>query len=331
MRKNVLVLTAVFAFMLTTWGIIPVQAANESFPKIVSFGTGAIGAAYNMVGVGAAKYWDKELGVKAKVAPGNAVGNLRRFDKGRLDMIVSPSTWGVTAWKGLKEYGFPKPIQGFRVLCYIYQDSFYFVSLKKSGLKNMADLKGKRVGVGTKAAVFDKIVGKRIEGNGLKYFGDKSDIKKTYASWQDMARLVGDGSLDACIGGMSGLAPHPAMRKLMEEKEIVALEWSEAARELNVDPVFPMTVIQKDLLPFLEKDHHCIMAGMASIVVRADFSDEFAYALIKTLHSNLPKLGEENPFFRYAVKFPEVLTFDSGLPFHPGAIKYWKEVGAWKR
>ena len=331
MKKKCLILSSIFAFLVVTMGIMPVEAANESFPKIISLGTGAIGGAYNMVGVGASKYWDKELGVTAKVAPGASLSNLRRFAEGRLDAIVSPSSWGVAAYNGLEEYGFPEPIKGFRVLCYIYQDNFFYVSLKKSGLKTMSDLKGKRVGVGIKAAVFDKIVGKRIEANGLSYFGDKPDIKKTFATWDDMVRLLSDGNLDACVVGFSGISPMPAFQKLMQDQEIVALEWSKEALQPNVDPVFPVAVIKKELLPILEKDFSCINAGTASFIIREDFSDEFAYALVKTIHSNLPKLAEENPYFKYAIMYPEIMTYDSGLPYHPGAIKYWKEVGAWNR
>jgi TRAP-type uncharacterized transport system substrate-binding protein len=116
----------------------------------------------------------------------------------------------------------------------------------------------------------------------------------------------------------------------MEEKEIVALEWSDAALEYK-DPVFPVAAIKKELLPYLDKDHKAVNGGIGQIVVRADFSDELAYALTKAIHTNLDKLGEENPYWRYSTRYPETLTEDHGLPFHPGAVKYWKEVGAWKR
>jgi TRAP transporter TAXI family solute receptor len=321
----------VFTVLICSWGIIPVHSADNAFPKVVSLGTGSVGGGYNMVGVGAAKVWDKELGVKAKVAPGLSLSNLRRFAEGRLDIIVSPSSWGTAAYQGLEEYGFPKPIQSFRVLCYVFPDEFHFVALKKSGLRNISDLKGKRVGCGPKAATYDKIVGKRLEANGLKYYGDNPDIKKTFANYNDLARLLGDGNIDATIMGVSGIAPFPALQKLMEEKEIVALEWDKSVIENFKHPVFPTGVIKKELLPYLDKDHSCILGGIASLVLRQDFTDEFAYALIKSIHQNLQKMGEENPFWKYPTKYPEILTYDSGLPYHPGAIKYWKEVGVWNR
>jgi len=319
------IILAVFVF-----GTIPCGAAEEPFPKILSMGTGGVGGAFNMVGVGIAKYWDTDLGIKVKIAPGLALGNLRKFGDGKLDMIVTPSTWDNAAWQGLEDYGFPKPIQNFRILCGIYPTIFHFIALKSSGLKTVADLKGKRVNCGPKAATFDKILGKRMEANGLKFFGDNPDFKKLNTNWDDGNRLLADGNLDATLTGQSGLAPMPSTQKLMEEKELVALEWSEAALAYK-DPVFPVAVIKGELLPYLDKDFKSVNGGIGGIVVRADFSDELAYALTKVIYTNLDKLAEENPFWRYSKKYPETLTEDHGHPFHPGAVKYWKEVGAWKR
>ena len=330
MRNKLLLLTITVACVLLTLGTGSVQAADDSFPKVVSLGTGSVGGGYNMVGVGAAKVWNKELGLKAKVAPGSAVSNHRRFAEGRLDIVVAPSSFSKAAWGGLKALGFPQPIQNFRVLGYIFPDIFHFVALKKKGLKNVIDLKGKRVGCGSKASTYDKIIGKRLEANGIKYFGDNPDFKKTFSNYNDLARLLGDGNLDATLIGVSGIAPFPALQKLMEEKELVALEWSKAALDYK-DPIFGVGMIKKEILPYLKKDHYSIVGGIASFIVRQDFSDEFAYALIKSIHQNLPKIAETNPYYKYPNRYPEILTLDAGVPYHPGAIKYWKEAGLWNR
>lgn len=49
------------------------------------------------------------------------------------------------------------------------------------------------------------------------------------------------------------------------------------------------------------------------------------------MHKNLQTLAAENPYWGYPAKIPEVLALDSGMPYHPGAIRYWKEAGMWKR
>ena len=321
--------SVMLACVFSIWGSHPLQAADESFPKMVSLGTGSVGGGYNMVGVGASRIWDKDLDLKAKVVPGVAVANLHRFGEGRLDIVVSPSSHSKMAWEGMEDFK-DKKIRNFRVLCYIFPDFFHFVAKKKSGLKTVSDLKGKRVGCGPSAPTYDKIIGKRIEANGLKYFGENPDFKKVFVNYNDLGRLLADGNLDATIMGVSGLIPFPALQQLMAEQELVALEWSKEAIAFE-DPIFPVGAIKKELLPYLEKDHVCPVGGIASFIVKQEYSDEFAYALIKSIHKNLTTLSADNPYFKYPVKFPEILTHDAGVPYHPGAIKYWKEAGLWKR
>ena len=41
--------------------------------------------------------------------------------------------------------------------------------------------------------------------------------------------------------------------------------------------------------------------------------------------------ADENMFWKYPVVYPDILTTDLGVPYHPGAIKYWKEAGLWNR
>ena len=318
-------LLAVILF-ITTHAI----SGEKDFPSIISMGTGSTGGAYNMVGVTVAKYWGKDLNVKAKVMPGLNLSNIVRFGKGRMDSMVSSSSWQKAAWNAREDIGFPEPIQNFRALCYIYDDIWFFVTTTNSSINEVADFKGKRVGCGAKASVFDKMIGNRIEANGIKYFGENPDFTKVYSSYSDQARLLKDGKLDALLGLVSGDVPQPSIRQLMEEAELKPVRFNQQAINYK-DELFPAWEIDKEWLPFLKKNYWGIQTGRASMVIREDFSDEFAYALTKTIHKNLEKMGKENPYWGFATRHPEYLTWNSGIPYHPGAVKYWKEAGLWKR
>jgi len=323
---------AVFlSFVLCFLGATSVLGASKSFPKIIAVGSGPVGGGFNMIVVGISKYWEKDVGVTAQVAPGVAKQNLQRFAARRLDVMISPSTWMYAAWNAREDYGFTKPIRALRVMYYIYSNPYYVIALKKSGLTKISDLKGKRVGVGPNADAWDKMMGKKLEANGIKYFGKNPDIKKTFASYQDMAQMLGDGNLDACVAMFEGLVPQPATQKLMDEKDLVALEWDPAVFEKFKNDIFPPAIIKKELLPFLKKDHKCWEGGMAAMVARDDVNEDLIYELTKSTHKNLKQLAKENPFWKYPVEFPEILTRDMGVPYHPGAVKYWKEAGIWNR
>lgn len=306
----------------------PAPPPKPAFPELLPMGTGSAGGGYHMLTMGLLKYWKEELGIELALTPGVVLHNLRRFEAKRIDILVSPSVWMYAGWIGEEELGFPVPIRDLRIMFYIYPNPFYIIALKDSGMTKIADLKGKRVGLGPKAAVWDRMLGPKLEANGIKYFEDP-DIGKTFATWSDMCEMVGDGTLDACVAMVEGVMPQPATMKLMEEKELVALEWDPAVIKQFEGTVFCPAVIKKEALPFLDEDHHCFEGGVASIVVRDTMDEDLIYALTKTFYENLDKLAAENPYWGYPVQFPEILTADYGIPYHPGAIKYWKEVGIW--
>lgn len=330
MREK-LITVLIWILLVPLVSVVTAGAEGKPFPKAVAVGSGSVGGGYNMVTMAVSKYWEKELGVTATVAPGVALQNLRRFGEGRLDLVVSPSPWNKSAYRGIEDMGFPEPIKELRIMFQIYPSPNYFIALKSSGLRKISDLKGKRVGCGPNEANWGRIVGDKFEANGLKFFGSDPDIKKVYASWQDMCRMLRDGNLDACASSCEGLGPQPATQELMHDKELVALEWNPDIFEKLKDNLFEPTVAKKELVPFLENDLQCFQGGIGTFVCRDNLDEEFIYALVRTAHQNLEKLAKDAPLhWGYSYKYPDILIGDQGIPYHPGAIRYWKEVGIWK-
>ena len=306
------------------------EAPTPTWPAAITVGHGPVGGSTSIMTMAVAKYWEKELDIPVTCSPGVAKSNLRRFEAGRLDIMNSPTSWAYAARNGMEEYGFAQPIRDLRVMMHIYPNNFYFIALKASGLKTIADLKGKRVGCGPSAASWDRMVGDKLEASGIKYFGDAPDIQRTFASWQDMCTMVGDGVLDACVVMAGGLAPEPASLKLMQDKELVALEWDPKVIKKFEGTVFPPGVVSGKILPFREDDHICFSGGCPTYVARDTVDEELVYTLTKVAYENLDKLANETPYWQYPQKYPEFLAKDFGLPFHPGAVRYWKEVGLWQ-
>ena len=70
---------------------------------------------------------------------------------------------------------------------------------------------------------------------------------------------------------------------------------------------------------------------MSALAARDDMPDDVAYEIVKTLHENIEQIVLLLPAVRAAVENPDVFTSSSDpFPYHPGAIRYWKEVGLWK-
>ncbi len=296
-------------------------------PKSVILGSGPVGGGFNMLSVGVAKYWKQDVGVTTNIIPGVLKANLVKFGKGKLDILLSAGGWYNAAYEGNSELGFKKPAKSLRVMFHIYSNPYYMIALKKSGLTKISDLKGKRYAGGPNKAVWGNLIGHKLEANGVKYFDNS---KMSVANFRDMAQMLSDGTVDACVTMLEGLVPQPPTQKLIQEKELIALEWDPAVIEQFKNDTFGQAVIKKELLPFLAKDHNCWQGGTAAFLARDDVDENLVYELTKAAHKNLEKLADGNPYWKYPIEFPEVLTWDGGIPYHPGAIKYWKEVGLWK-
>jgi len=320
--KKVVILIAAICVVITM-GVIPAMAEVKS----IVLGSGPVGGGFNMVSVGIAKYWKKDLGITTNIIPGAMPSNLKKFANGKLTFAMGASSWARAMYEGNKLI-FGDPAKFARVMFHIYDNPWYVIALKSSGLRKISDLKDKRYGGGPNKRIWGSIMGNKMEANGVKYFDNS---KVSIANFQDMAIMVGDGTLAACPSMLEGFTPQPATQRLMQEKEIVALEWDPAVIEKFKNSMFNATVVKKETLPFLDKDLHTFTGGAGNFICRADVDEELVYKLTKTMHKNLQTLAAENPFWGYPAKIPEILTHDGGVPYHPGAIKYWKEAGMWKR
>jgi TRAP transporter TAXI family solute receptor len=307
---------------------IGIGAAMAEIPESIVIGSGPVGGGFNMISVGISKYWKQDIGVTTNIVPGVLKANLVKFEQGKLDILLSAAGWYNGAYEGRQDMVFQKPAKSLRAMFHIYSNPYYMIALKKSGLRKIADLKDRRYGGGPNKAVWGILLGHKLEANGVKYFDNS---KMSIANFRDMAQMLGDGTVDACVTMFEGLVPQPPVHKLMQERELVALEWDPAVLEKFKGDTFGPAVIKKELLSFLEKDHHCWEGGTAAFMARDDVDEDLVYALTKSAHKNLEKLAAENPYWKYPVKYPSILTWDGGVPYHPGAIKYWKEAGLWEK
>ena len=318
---------------LVLFTVILVMLAFSTTPslaeksKSIVLGSGPVGGGFNMVTVGVAKYWKKDLGITTNIVPGAMPANLKKFAAGKLPFAMGAASWAKAMYDG-NMLIFGDPAKHARVMFHIYENPWYVIALKSSGLRKISDLKDKRYGGGPNKRIWYHIMGNKMEANGVPY---NDNSKMRIANFQDMAIMVGDGTLDACASMLEGFTPQPATQRLMQEKEIVVLEWDPAVIEKFKKDAFYPTLIKKGIVPFITKDFWTFSGGAANIICRNDADDELVYNLVKTMHKNLQTIAGENPFWKYPAQIPEILTIDSGVPYHPGAIKYWKEVGMWKK
>ena len=129
--------------------------------------------------------------------------------------------------------------------------------------------------------------------------------------------------------GTSGFKLPASVQELASAHE---LHWLPMRREALEGAGLPVVDFPAGSIPHLDEANVAPKYGLVSIATTTDMSDDTAYALVKVLHEKFDQFSELQPAIREAGANPQTLTASSDpIPYHPGAIRYWKEVGLWNR
>ena len=321
--KGLLVAVAVAAM---AWAAGPQRATAAEMPKSLEIGGASIGGAFYVVAGGVAKLLEAQMKipVTAAVTEGSRE-NVRLIDRKQIFMGVIASNNSYPAYHGVLTFKKKHPLA---LVMGLYPNAFTLHTLPGSPINSFADLKGNRVGVGT-GRTWDAFMVPLMKAHGLTY---KKDFKPVYAGMSDLYTQLGDGNIVAMPTMVSGLSPIPAALRLHAEKGARYLPPEPQAVDKMVKqfPYMTRQTIPANT-PTFEKAVETFDIGGPLLTVRADADEELVYNVLKMIHQNLDKLAEDVRYFKYAQLNPAVLTTQIGVPYHPGAVRYWKEAGLWKK
>ena len=321
--KGLLVAVAVATM---AWAAGPQRAAAAEMPKSLEIGGASIGGAFYVVAGGVAKLLEAQMKipVTAAVTEGSRE-NVRLIDRKQIFMGVIASNNSYPAYHGVLTFKKKHPLA---LVMGLYPNAFTLHTLPGSPINSFADLKGNRVGVGT-GRTWDAFMVPLMTAHGLTY---KKDFKPVYAGMSDLYTQLGDGNIVAMPTMVSGLSPIPAALRLHAEKGARYLPPEPQAVDKMVRqfPYMTRQTIPANT-PTFEKAVETFDIGGPLLTVRADADEELVYNVLKLIHTNLDKLAEDVRYFKYAQINPAVLTTQIGVPYHPGAVRYWKEAGLWKK
>lgn len=308
-------------------------------PKKLEIGTSSVGGAYYLIGAPIAKLLEREfrIPVTAATTEGSSE-NVRLLSRGEINLGTVGGQVLYTAYEGVAGWEKQKSLRSIMTFHLNFQ---VLIALKKSGLTRLTELKGKRVGMGTSRPTWGPLTGQVFRVHGFTYEGDKwlpkfTEFEEVYAGMSECHTMLKDGLLSATLTLFSGgELPIPATRELMATHEIVLLRYEKAAlKRLEAEvPYMRQTVMTAGVIPGVKEKLYDVAidnAGGPCLTTMADVDEELVYLITKTIHKNLDKLAKETRLFNYALQDTSLLTMNYGIPYHAGAIRYWKEVGLWK-
>ncbi len=303
--------------------------------RFVTLGTAPIGGAFRPVGDAIASVLNEHQGaIRWKVEPRGTKGsqqNIRELDSGDLQLAMSNSAITYFAVRG--EDVWDKPYD-LRAVVTLAPNVGLFITKMDTGIQSIGDLKGKRVVVGPGGAGFHMFLGPLMTAHGVTYNqGGQSDFTPISGTYSDAVQLLGDGNADAAF--MGGATPIPAVIQASRSYDIHFITYDESVRKQLVDqyPFYNDMVVPakdrngNDTYTGMTEDFVAMNVGSMHLITTADQDEELIYQITKTIWDNRAEIVEQHRA-GLAINEQNAARF-TGTEFHPGAIRFYKEIGIW--
>jgi len=283
--------------------------------------TGSTSGVYYPLGNALSGIFLKSIpGVRSSVqVTQGSIENLKLLHDGDGELAFSLGDTVTAAWKGSKEAGFASPLGKLRGVAAIYRNYVQIVVSEASGIKTLADLKGKRVSVGPKQSGTELNARAIFGAAGLSY----SDFARTdYLPFGQSAKLIERGNLDATLQS-AGLGVD-SIRQLATSVPIKLLKIPREVVAKVGDPTFVPDVIQGRT--YEGQSENVETAAIVNfLITREGLGQDTVYAMTKAVFGNLDQLVQIHPAAA-GISLGKAAT-GVPLPLHPGAERYYKEMG----
>jgi hypothetical protein len=289
--------------------------------EFISILTGGTSGVYYPLGVALSQIYSKAIpDAKSSVQATKASAeNLNLLQAGRGEIALTLGDALSDAWKGNEESGFKVPLKKLRGVAGIYSNYIQIVASADSGIKTLADLKGKRVAVGAPKSGTEINARAILKGAGLSY---KDLGKVEYLPFGESVELMKNRQIDATLIS-AGLGVSAIRDLATSVKMIVVAIPADVVARIN-DPAYIAGTI-----PANTYDGQTASVATVAIenflVTHQGVPTETIYKMTKAMYENLDQMVAAHAAAK-AIKREEGPKY-MPLPLHPGAEKYYREVG----
>ncbi len=312
-----------FDLLLLTSNFAACSAPQTRFLSIATGGTGGV---YYPYGGALARLISEKIPNTQATAEvtGASVDNLKLMQVGKVDLAFTLADTLAEAVKGTGPFKATGAVGSVRTLAALYTNYTHVVARASSGIRTVADLKGRAVSVGAPGSGTELIADRVLAAAGLD---PRRDISRYSLSVSESAGALKDGKLDAIF--WSGGVPTPAIQ------------------DLAATPGLAVSLLPSDdLLPMLQRDFGAQLYSLAVIpggtyrgietdlgtvgvknllVASSQLDADFVAEILRVIFENKDALVAAHPEARHLER-PSSLD-GTPAPYHPGAIRYYQASG----
>jgi uncharacterized protein len=297
--------------------VAAVGIAGAARAETVRLMTGPQGGVWVPLGGQLKDMWERAIpGLSVQAMPGAGIANVRGIEEGKTEIGFGNSISTVDALTGAPPFN--KPHKNVCNVATLYPQYFQVVVPANSGIKSVKDLKGKAITTQPRGNTGELITQHILKAHGLSY----NDLKVSFVSYTDSVEQMKDGHAQAFTLGTT--VPSGAVMDLASSREITLIDLSDSLNEMRkLNPGYTLVKVPAGTYPKQTQDVQVI--GYATHVVAAcSLPADKVYAMTKAMAENVPAMAATNKAMEKLT--PKDMAEDIGVPFHPGAARFYKEA-----
>lgn len=303
------------------------MADESALPKTyITIATGSVTGVYYPAGSSICKLINKgrtQHNIRCSIeATAGSVENIDNVRLGRNDLGISQADWQYFAHQGNPAFLPKTPYTNMRSLFSLYSEPFNLVVRQDANINSVADLAEKRVNIGNPGS------GDRATMNMImNQFGwsKQSFSLTTEFTVASRAQALCDNQIDAFISILGN--PNASIKEATTscQAKLVPVAGPHIEQLISSKPYYTPSVIPANLYPNNDQDINTFSV-LSVVFSDSRMSDEVAYQITKSVFENFNTFKRLHPAFSKLQK-QQMIPDGTSIPLHPGAIRYYKEVG----
>jgi TRAP transporter TAXI family solute receptor len=298
--------------------MVPLMGIGHS-QQHMTIGTASLGGAFYPVGNGVAEIVTRYApGIKMTAeVTGGSTENPRLVGTGQTDIGITNANHAFQAYRG--EAPFTKKYDVVAIGA-LHGSVLHIVTIDKTGVRSIPDLRGKKIAAGpTGGGSIPMLKAVLAVYPEVKF----EDLKPSYVSYSDGITALKDGNVQAALVGAG--VPAAAVMELGVGHRVRFVEISEE-KMAEITKKFPYHTREVIPAAVYKTDKDEVVMGVRNLlVVSSQMNEKIAYEITKAIYSNLDKLATYHASLKHVILKDAVQV--TGVPFHPGALKFFKEKG----
>ncbi|HEX5110134.1 MAG TPA: TAXI family TRAP transporter solute-binding subunit [Vicinamibacterales bacterium] len=297
-------------------------AAVPAAAQEVTFMTGPQGGSWIPLGGALKGLWEKEIpGLKITQTPGAGVANVLGVDVGKAQIGLSNSNSAVLGVQGEKPY--TKKTTQVCQLANLYPQYFQVVAAADANINSFKDMKGKVLVAQPRGNTAEYLTALALQVNGMTY--DSLAKVDFQAGYTDAVAMMKDGHAQVFTLGTT--APASAIMDLASARDVKLVPVDDATLQavIKANAGHHKLIIKAGTYP--KQDHDVPVIGYSThVIVACGLPEDVVYKMTKVMATHVDDMAAVVKAIKGSTA--KDMALDIGVPFHKGAAKYYKEVGA---